>query len=108
VGVPVDALRDYLMSTGVLDAQKSAGKRFWDLRDQLKVKNMISERDGLVWRTDLDTSSGLSVPPGSSRPPRNGRNFCPALLNSRTDTDGKSEATTLTNFPEDFGKIAGA
>jgi len=55
VGVPVDALRDHLVSTGVLDAQKSAGKRFWDLRDQLKVKGMISERDGLVWRTDLDT-----------------------------------------------------
>jgi hypothetical protein len=55
VGVPVDALRDYLVSTGVLDAQKNAGKRFWDLRDQLKVKRMINERDGLVWRTDADT-----------------------------------------------------
>jgi hypothetical protein len=55
VGVPVDTLRDHLLSSGVLDAQKNAAKRFWDLRDQLKVKRMINERDNLVWRTDLDT-----------------------------------------------------
>jgi hypothetical protein len=55
VGVSVDGLRDYLVSTGVLE-QKNPGKRFWDLRDQLKVKALIGERDGLVWRSDLDTT----------------------------------------------------
>jgi hypothetical protein len=53
VGVSVDVLREHLVSTGVLNTENAA-KRYWDLRDQLKVKGMISERDGLVWLTKLD------------------------------------------------------
>jgi hypothetical protein len=52
--VPADAWRDQLLRDGVLDKEdKNVRKRFWDLKDRLVAKNVIGERDGFAWITDL-------------------------------------------------------
>jgi AAA domain len=38
-----------LLSNGVIDAGKDMHKRFWDIKNALKAKNIVGERDGSVW-----------------------------------------------------------
>jgi hypothetical protein len=46
--VPVEEWRKTLLSRGVLHEDEDR-RRFWDLKDRLKAKNLLSERDGLIW-----------------------------------------------------------
>ena len=46
--VTVEEWRKNLLSRGVLHEDEDR-RRFWDLKDRLKAKNLVGERDGLVW-----------------------------------------------------------
>jgi AAA domain-containing protein len=46
--VALDAWRAMLLSRGVLD-KESDRRVFWNLRDRMKVRGIIAERDGQVW-----------------------------------------------------------
>ena len=44
--VPVDTWRTTLMSRDIVEDDR---RRFWDLKNRLKVRNIVAERDGVVW-----------------------------------------------------------
>jgi hypothetical protein len=51
--VEVDLWRDELFNTGVLDKHgKRARQDFWDTKRALAAKNIIGEREGVVWLRD--------------------------------------------------------
>jgi hypothetical protein len=48
--VLAEAWREHLVSRGVLDREADARKAwFWDMKNALKVSNIIAEKDGFVW-----------------------------------------------------------
>jgi hypothetical protein len=46
--VPVEAWRKVLLSRGVLHEDDDR-RVFWNMKDRLKAKNLLGERDGLIW-----------------------------------------------------------
>jgi len=51
--VEVDLWRDELFNTGVLDKDgKRARQGFWETKRALAAKNVIGEREGVVWLQD--------------------------------------------------------
>jgi hypothetical protein len=46
--VPVEAWRKALLSGGVLHEDEDR-RVFWNLKDRLKAKNLLGERDGIIW-----------------------------------------------------------
>jgi hypothetical protein len=54
VGIAAEDWRRELESRGDLDATHPRAKqRFYELKNGLKKKVVVGERDGLVWSTDL-------------------------------------------------------
>ena len=48
--ISVEAWKGKVLSCGVIDSDAGdARKRFWDIKNALKVKNLVGERDGSVW-----------------------------------------------------------
>jgi hypothetical protein len=57
--VEVDLWRDELFNTGVLDKHgKRARQDFWDTKRALAAKNIIGEREGVVWLRDAPSIVG--------------------------------------------------
>lgn len=48
VTVPIDEWQKILHSRGVLHPDDDR-RRFWNLKDRMKTKNLLGERDGLIW-----------------------------------------------------------
>jgi hypothetical protein len=45
-----EAWKSKLVSSGVIDGERrDARQRFWDMKNALKAKNLVGERDGSVW-----------------------------------------------------------
>ena len=47
--VPVEAWRKTLLTCGVLNEDDDR-RVFWNMKDRLKIKNLLGEREGLIWR----------------------------------------------------------
>jgi hypothetical protein len=48
--IEVEDWKSKLISAGVIDAKRQdARQRFWDIKNALKAKNLVGERDGSVW-----------------------------------------------------------